>query len=66
VYVCESLIVYIYARIIARVRAGVVHASGINISLFETTRKCLNTWFNRAYLQECVHAMLAIKRSSPV
>jgi hypothetical protein len=25
----------------------------------------LNTWFNRAYLQECVHAMLAIKRSSP-
>jgi hypothetical protein len=33
--------------------------------LCETTRKCFNAWFNRAYLQYCVQAMRAIKRLSP-
>jgi hypothetical protein len=34
--------------------------------LLEDTRMFLSTWFISAFLQECVHAVRAIKLSSPI
>jgi hypothetical protein len=45
--VSEGVIVYICAIVIVIVRSGFERAT-----FFQTTRKCFNTWFNRAGLQE--------------